>query len=247
MQQKICLIIFVLFLGFYSEVNAQENYDITYEDAAMKFGILASPNGLGLFYRNSTPLKKGYSWTLDLSFTGVKQIKEKQVLNQRMVNTTPYIYGKVNRLYAFRPMLGITKELAEKHNKNSVGVNAFFLMGPTLGFLKPNFVDIEYFDPNSPNTVITKSVRYNPDLYNFDQITGYSPFTHKISETKLIGGLSFKLGTEFNWGYYSSDYKSIEVGILLDWFPSRPELLHYVPNKIVYSSFYLSIAIGKNY
>jgi hypothetical protein len=106
-------------------LKAQENYDITYEDAAMKFGVLASPNGIGLFYRNSTPLQNKYSWCFDLSFTGVKQIKEKQVLNQRMVNTTPYIYGKVNRLYALRPMLGLSKELAmvsalDRANKNPI-------------------------------------------------------------------------------------------------------------------------------
>lgn len=237
----------MLFQGFSYELLSQENYDITYEDASMKFGVLASPNGIGLFYRNSTPIRNKYSWCLDFSFTGVKQIKEKQVLNQRMVNTTPYVYGKVNRLYALRPMIGISKELAEKQNKNSVGVNAFAFLGPTFGFLKPNYVDIEFFDPTNPNVIISKSVRYNPELYKFDQITGYSPFTHGMNETKIVGGLSFKLGTEFNWGYYSSDFKSIEVGLLIDWFPSRPELLHYVQNKIVYSSFYISFALGKNY
>jgi hypothetical protein len=247
MQQKICAIIFILYQSFCFDLKAQENYDITYEDAAMKFGVFASPNGMGLFYRNSIPLQNKYNWCLDFSFTGVKQIKEKQVLNQRMVNTTPYIYGKVNRLYAFRPMLGLSKDLAEKQNKNSVGINAFALLGPTLGFLKPNYVNIEYFDPTNPNVVFAKSVRYNPEIYRFDQITGYSPFAHRINETKIIGGLSFKLGTEFNWGYYSSDYKSIEVGVLIDWFPSRPELLHFVQNKIVYSSFYVSFALGKNY
>jgi hypothetical protein len=247
MQQKICAIIFILYQSFSYELKAQENYDITYEDAAMKFGVLASPNGIGLFYRNSIPLRNKYSWGLDFSFTGVRQIKEKQVLNQRMVNTTPYVYGKVNRLYAFRPMLGLSKELAEKQNKNSVGVNAFAFIGPSLGFLKPNYVDIEYFDPTNPNVVISKSVRYNPEIYRFDQITGYSPFINGINETKIIGGMSVKLGTEFNWGYYSSDFKSIEVGVLVDWFPSRPELLHFIQNKIVYSSFYISFALGKNY
>lgn len=76
MQQIIRVIIFMLFQGFSYELLAQENYDITYEDASMKFGVLASPNGIGLFYRNSTPIRNKYSWCLDFSFTGVKQIKE---------------------------------------------------------------------------------------------------------------------------------------------------------------------------
>ncbi len=247
MQVRYLRIHFVFFLFLVGGLKAQENYDITYEDASYKFGFHASPNGYGLFFRSAVPTDRKFSRVLDFSISSVKHFREKQVLNQRMVNTSPYIYGKVNRLYAFRPMIGIQKMLADKQNRNSVGVNLIVIGGPTLGLLKPVYVDTETFDPTSPGTVISSSVRYNPELQRHDRITGYSSYGKGINETKMVPGVSLKSGVEFNWGYYSTEYKSIEVGILVDYFPSRPQVMHFLKNKIVYSSFYLSFAFGKNY
>jgi hypothetical protein len=228
-------------------LRSQENDDITFDDASLKFGIHASANGYGLFYRSVVPVKPSISRVLDISFTSVRHYKEKSILNQRIVNTSPYTFGKINRLYAFRPMIGIQKMLAEKSSKNSVGVNGFAAIGPTLGFLKPIYVNIEMPDPNNPNVYISVPVRYTPESIPPNRIIGNASFFKGTGETKLIGGLSFKAGVEFNWGYYSSEFKSIEAGILIDYFPGRPELLYNIKNKTVYSSFYLSFAFGKNY
>ncbi len=228
-------------------VNAQENGDITFEDASFKFGVHASANGYGLFYRNTVPMQKSVSRLIDISFTSVKHYKEKAILNQRIVNTSPYTYGKINKLFALRPMFGLQKTLAEKRSKNSVGINTFACIGPTIGFLKPIYVNIETVDPNNPNTYISVATRYEPDKISPNRIIGNSSFLKGIDETRIVGGISFKAGVEFNWGYYSSEYKSIEVGVLVDYFPGRPEIMFDLKNKLVYSSFYLSIALGKNY
>lgn len=233
-------------------LQAQVTNDITFDDATYKFGFHASPNGYGLFYRNAVPYKKSrHRRTIyrvyDINFTSIKNIREKSILNQRMVNASPYIYGKVNRLYALRPMFGLQWAFAEKQNRNSVGINVFMLGGPTIGFLKPIYMDIEIPDPNNSGVYIQTSVRYKPELYDHRQITGYSSFGKGIGETKPIAGISIKTGVDFNWGYYSSEYKSIEVGILIDYFPTRPEIMSFIKNKVVYSSFYLSFALGKNY
>lgn len=247
MKQKFVTAVFIILNMLASDLHAQENYDITFDDASFKLGLQLSPNGYGVFYRNAVPFKHQTFRLFDISISSVKNMREKQVLNQRMVNTSPYIYGKVNRLYAIRPLFGLQKTLAEKHNKNSVGVNLFALTGPLAGVLKPVFVDVESFDPTFPGIIISSSVRYNPELQNHASITGYSSFGKGISDSRIVAGWSFKSGVEFNWGYYSSEYKSLEVGVLIDCFPGRPELMHFVKNKIVYSSFYLSFAFGKNY
>lgn len=239
--------IFILTFSIVSIVSAQEGYDITFEDASFKIGIHGSPNGYGIFYRNTTPVRNQFSRVFDINFTGIRHVKEKSILNQRMVNTSPYIYGKTNRLYVLRPSVGIQKMLAEKPNRNSIGVNCFAVMGPILGFLKPIFIDIEEFDPNNPAISNTVSVRYNPEIHQPFLVSRYSSFGKGIGSTKFVTGISFKTGVEFNWGYYSSDLKSLEIGVLIDYLPSRPELMHFIKNKSVYSSFYLSIALGKNY
>jgi hypothetical protein len=228
-------------------LSAQDNYDITFEDKSFKVGVHASPNGTGLFYRNSVPVKGKKFRVFDVSFTGVRTIKEKTILNQRMFNPSPYVFGKVNRLYALRPMLGLQKTVAERQSKNSIGVNVFAMGGVTLALLKPIYVDVESIDPNIPNAFYTQSIRYNPMTINKDKIYGYSSFDEGIGQTKPQLGLSIKAGADFNWGYYSSDFRSIEIGVLLDYFPARPEIMYGIKNKVLYSSFYISFALGKNY
>lgn len=240
-----CLLL-VLGLAAYS-LQGQDNGDITFDESSMKFGLHLSPNGYGLFYRNTAPSNKALSKVFDISFTSVKHYKEKSILNQRTVNTSPYTYGKINRLYALRPMFGVQKTMAEKRSKNSVGVNVFALAGPVLGFVKPNYVNIEIPDPNNPNNFVAVSVRYDPAVISPNIIIGNASFAKGINQTRLAAGLTFKSGVEFNWGYYSSNYHSIELGFLIDYFPGSPEIMYNIKNKTVYSSFYLSFAFGKNY
>ncbi len=238
--------IFSVFIFMAAGLKAQEN-DITFEDASMKFGAHASANGLGIFYRNTIPGPRSYSRLFDISLTTVKHFKEKTILNQRIVNTSPYIFGKINKFYALRPRFGLQKTLAEKRSKNSVGVNGFACFGPAIGFLKPVYLNIETVDPNNPNAFIAVPTRYEPEKIDPNRVIGNSSFANGFNELKIIGGASFKAGVEFNWGYYSSRYNSIEVGMLIDYFPSRPAVMYNVKNKTVYSSFYLSFAFGKNY
>jgi hypothetical protein len=240
-------LLFALLIFNSARSGAQEQSDITFDESSLKFGFHAGANGFGLFYRNTVPVRKSASRVFDISFTSVKHFKEKTVLNQRVVNTSPYIYGKINRLYALRPMLGLQRTMAEKNSKNSVGVNVFGCIGPTLGLLKPNYMDIETVDPNNPNSFVAVSVRYTPETISPNRVIGNSSFNRGLNETRIVGGLSVKSGVEFNWGYYSSEYKSLEVGFLIDYFPGRPEIMYHLKNKKVYSSFYLSIALGKNY
>lgn len=232
----------------FSFVQAQNSDDITFEDHSYKGGLIASSNGFGLFYRQTFPAGNGFSKLIDISLTSVRNVKEKSVLNQRVVgNTSPYIFGKVNRLYALRPMIGLQKTLAERISKNSVGINAFAAMGPTLGFLKPIYVDVLTVDPNVPSSYVTVSRRYEPFSMDPSMINGYSSFDKGIKYSKLMAGLSLKSGVEFNWGTYTSVFRSIEIGFLVDYFPGRPNVLYGIKNKVLYSSFYISFALGELY
>lgn len=228
-------------------LKGQSLTDIVPDYETYKVGLHLSPNGYGPTFRYTHPWRRDLSYMFDFSMTSVKNVKEKLIINQRMINTTSYIYGKVNRLYAIRPMIGVHKVLADKINKNNIGINGFIGLGPTIGLLKPNYVDVEMVDPNLPNSYISVAVRYNPYTIPSDRISGYSSFTKGMNETKMLAGFSMKAGADFNWGYYSAGYKSLEMGVMLDCFPSRPELMYGIKNKLFYSSFYISFAIGESY
>lgn len=238
----ISLLCFISTSGFATKMD-----DILFEDHSYKVGLLYSPNGFGAFYRRTDPMGNGISRLFDVSFTGVSNVKEKKVKNQWMVNSSPYVFGKVNKFYALRPMYGYQKTLAERTTKNSIGVNGFVCAGLTLGFLKPVYMDVLIYDPSTIDSIGTASLPYNPEEMDPRTINGYSSFDKGLGKTKLIGGLSMKSGVEFNWGNYSSVFRSLELGFMIDYFPSRPTILYGVKNKVLYSSFYISFALGELY
>jgi hypothetical protein len=249
MQIYIQKLIFVLIIVFFNEkqLYSQEYSDITFEDSHYKFGIYASGNGWGGFYRNVVVKNNKFNRLFEVNFGSIKHFKESPILNQRIGNATPYIYGKINRLYAIRPLFGYSITLAEKVSKSSVGVEMYAGIGPIIGFVKPVYVDVDIFDSSGMAGYQTISIRYQPDQINSNSIIGYSSFGRGINQTKINGGIAFKAGCSFDWGYYRSDFKSLELGIMIDYFPVAPPIMAYSKNKTIFSAFYISFALGKNY
>lgn len=228
-------------------VYTQEIYDITFDDSHYKGGIYTSGYSNGIYFRNAVNTNKKFLRSFEINLGNIKHFKEKNIVNQRIGNTSPYVFGKINRLYVLRPMLGISKTLLEKKSKNNIGVVFNAAAGPIIGFLKPIYVDLDIFDTSGLNESSVISVKYNPSTTPPNRILGYSSFGKGIGETKLISGICFKSGISFDWGTYRSDFKSIELGIQLDYFPSRPKIMDDIKNKTIFSGFYISFAFGKNY
>lgn len=233
-------------LLFPTSAFTQSENDITFDEATMKVGVRLATNGFGLFYRTTQPYKKNSSKLLDFDLSSLKNAKEKDVLNTRLSNTRPYIYNKINRIYNLRVLGGFQYIFAERNSKNSIGISAFAAVGPSINFIKPVYLDIQIIDPNLPTSYINVSRRYEPENIKPSQIVGNSSYFTGIDKTKLGIGLAFKSGIEFNWGSYGSDYKSLELGFVLDCMPSQPNILYNQKNKLFYSGFYLSFAYGKN-
>lgn len=225
---------------------AQNPINEIYGDVTNKFGLKIATNGLGINYRHTSPYKYKFNKALDIDFTSLKHPIEKDVINTRQANTRPYIYNKVNRVYSLRTLLGGQYILAGRSTKNSVGISCFGGIGPSFNFIKPVFLDVQTVDPNNPNAYIVVSKRYEPEVINSTQIIGNSSYFTGIGQTNISFGLAMKAGVEFNWGTYSSEYKSIELGFTVDYLPGEPTIIYNKKNKAVFSGFYISFAIGKN-
>lgn len=227
---------------------AQESSDITFEDSHLRFGVYASGYGNGLFFRNATAKNDNKSlFTYEFNFGNIKHSREKKILNNVRASDAPFVFNKTNRIYVLRSLFGFSKSLSVKGSKSSVGINIFAGAGPLIGFKKPVYVEVAYLDTTNINSSFVQSERYDPSRLNASSILGQSNFSKGISQTKLLLGLSFKSGISFDWGNYRSDFKSIEAGIMVDYLPSRPEIIYGIKNKVFFSGFYISFAFGKNY
>jgi len=227
---------------------AQESFDITFEDSHLRFGVYASGYGNGLFFRNATAKNDNKSlFTYEFNFGNIKHSREKKILNNLRASDAPFVFNKTNRIYVLRSLFGFSKTLSAKGSKSSLGVNVFAAAGPLIGFKKPVFIEVAIIDTSIANNSFIESQRYDPSKTNPSNILGQSNFSKGIGQTKLLLGLSFKSGISFDWGNYRSDFRSIEAGIMIDYLPSRPEIIYGIKNKVFFSGFYISFAFGKNY
>lgn len=244
--QLIKKLFFCIFI-YAGNIVAQENNTGFYiPEESVKLGLKASTNGFGICYRSTYPIKNSLSKALDIDLTSLKNPREKQIINNRIGNPKPYTYNKINRLYNLRLMGGLHYLFAERNSKNTINIGFFAVAGPNLGLIKPIFLDVNEIDPNNPNNYITVAKQYNPESIKASSIVGNSSYFTGINTLNITGGLSFKTGAEFNWGSYGNEYKSIEVGVTVDWMPSKPQLMYKIENKTLYSGFYISFAFGKN-
>ena len=59
-------------------------------------------------------------------------------------NGSGYVYGKQNYLFAIRPQYGREFNLFRKSSEGGVNVNGIIAGGPTIGLLKPYYVQVFY-------------------------------------------------------------------------------------------------------
>lgn len=239
-------VLFFLLIQSLLKADAQSYPSEIYGDVTDKLGLKIATNGFGLHYRHTAPFRGPLTRVLDIDLTSLRHPREKDIINNRLANTRPYIYHKVNKVYSLRMLVGGQHILAGRNTKNSVGIAVFGGLGPSLNFIKPVYLDVQSADPNNPTGYLITSRRYQPEIINPVYVIGYSSYFTGIGETKIHPGISFKTGAEFSWGSYGSDYKAIEVGVTVDYMPSKPVIIFKEKNKAFFSGFYISFAIGKN-
>jgi hypothetical protein len=161
-----------------------------------------------------------------------------------------YIYAKQNNLYTLRLGWGAKRYFSEKDVHRGVAVGFSYTIGPTLGLIKPYYIDVSLADPgSSPNSTPIKYSDENAYLF-LDQfrIRGASGFTKGLSEIRPIPGGHARIGAHFDWGAYDEFVRALEVGIMLDVFPKVIPIMVERPiteNRPYFLNFYIAAQLGK--
>jgi len=194
-------------------------------------------------------------WTL--TFGDIRHSRERRenpdrinVVNNRV--SRAYVFGKQNQLYALRLGFGTKKLLSEKARERGVAVGYSYEVGPSLGLLKPYYLEIER------NDAAPIDVRYtgdNADVFVGNQISvfGASAWTVGLDEVGLRPGAHAKVAAHFGFGAYDETAKSLEVGLMADYFIGNTdimvesELTPGVNNSPLFLSLFINFSIGKRW
>ncbi|WP_157974564.1 hypothetical protein [Lewinella sp. IMCC34183] len=194
-------------------------------------------------------------WTL--TFGDIRHSRERRE-NPDRVNVVSnrvsraYVFGKQNQLYALRLGFGKKRFLSEKAPERGVAIGYSYEFGPSLGFVKPYYLEIERAD------AAPEDVRYtgdNADVFLDNQVNvfGASAWTVGLDEVGIRPGVHARFATHFGFGAYDETAKSLEAGIMADYFLGNTDIMIEsdltpgVTNPPLYLSLFINVQIGKRW
>jgi hypothetical protein len=166
-----------------------------------------------------------------------------------------FVFGKENNLYAIRAGVGIKRYYSEKAKRKGVAVGISYEGGPTLGLLKPYYLDFWRTEDGDPTNIYLVSEKYDGTNANTfldnNSIYGASGFTKGFSEIRPIPGLHGKISVHFDWGAFDQYVKAFEAGIMVDVFLKKTPIMvsevEFAENRPYFINLYLTLQLGKRW
>ncbi len=159
-------------------------------------------------------------------------------------NYSSYKFGKVNHLINLRAGRGNILTLTEKARKKGIALGLRYEGGVTLGLLKPYYLQVR---EERDGVIVAREIRYGDapeDFLNPDHILGRGSFFKGMDKIKLVPGLFGRLAFRFDPGAYDNFIRTVETGIQVDLYASKPEIMVSEKNAQYYLNFYLNLQLG---
>lgn len=155
-------------------------------------------------------------------------------------------YGKQNNLYALRAGIGRKRYFSEKAKHKGVAVGVSYELGPTLGLLKPYYLELR---SEGGNSVSTKYSEKDANRFlDLTQIHGSSGWSKGLTEISLLPGAHGRAAVHFDWGAFDEYLKSVEAGIMVDVFTKKAPILverEGVENNQLFLNLFIHLQFGK--
>lgn len=228
-------------------------------DNELDFSVaLLSPRNLEFSVRKGTLVSydKMKYWSIGVG--NIRHSRERKInpedFNPRTKRISrSYTYGKENQLYALRVAFGTRKYLSEKERQKGVAVGYSYEFGPSLGILKPYYLEAKLGDGQF-NTVDIRHTGENTNRFlNQGVIFGASSWSTGIDEISLRPGIHARVAAHFGFGAYDEVAKYLEAGLLADFFIGETDLMIEsdltpgVSNSPLFLSLYVKASFGKRW
>ena len=244
------IVLFVLGLLLFSgheslgqKPAVEKNYAMFRQEAYGGVSLFTNGWGGSFYYSKHHTAKVKRLYTADFSF--VKHPKEYKIYNPLDENSKSYVYGKLNSFATLDLGWGQKKIFFEKLRAKGVQVSANWSIGPSIGFVKPVYLEILKFD--GVKVVGIAQEKYDPEAHNLSNIYGRAPNTKGLSELKFAPGGFVKFGVNFEFSPVRDALKAIEIGGKISGYPQRIPIMADIDNQFLFTELYLSLQIGKKY
>lgn len=230
-------------------------------DRELTFGLfMITPRsfGLGVKIGDLNTYYKTRYWVFDLSdMRHSRESRQSFDLQLQPTNrvSRAFIFGKQNQLYVLRGGLGQRTYLSQKARQRGVAVGWSWEAGPSLGLLKPYY--LELLRNNDSGPIFLREEKYTAenadDFLDISRIFGAAPWSRGLDELKFLPGAHARLGAHFGFGAFDEFAKALEAGVQVDFFfrdvPIMVESTQNpgVDNSPLFLNLYLTLQFGKRW
>ena len=229
------------------------NFGIVYNQE-FALGIRMHTNGFAV--GTTFGKLKTYYLTKYLHFE-IGELKHEKEFRQSFDTPTPinghisraFKYGKQNNLYVVRGSMGAKRYFSEKAKHKGVAFGISYEGGATLGLLKPYYLELRAGDGRV--SVPTRFSEENADRFlDIYSIQGASGWTKGFSKLSVLPGAHGKFAVHFDWGAYDEYLKSVEAGLMVDFFAKKAPIMverDNVENNQLFLNLFLHLQFGKRW
>lgn len=211
-------------------------------------GAMIHTRGWGLLIRrakNKTFLRKRL---FELEAVSMEHPKEVRTVNPYYENSNAYNYGELNQVVVTRLGYGRHNVLYAKFDKG-VEIRYLYVGGFSLAWAKPIYLEIGY--PTIPYEYVTTE-RYDPEkadengnlLHTQDNIYGRSSVFRGIDKMQFYPGIYGKFGFSFEYARKQKSVRSLEAGVIIDYYVQDVPMMARIDNDPYYLTFYLAFNFG---
>ncbi len=207
------------------------------EQKSYGFGLMVKSNGIGLNYQHQVATNKRFGRYYYADFGSFKHTNESKIVNHKVENKMPFVYGKMFHTATIRGALGVSLRLTKPSKLNNITVDLQAATGFTLGVQRPVYLRIETIE-NDQKTV--KNVPYTRELVpNSENIIGYAKNGEGWSELKYRPGMAGVFNVAFSWDQYAQVAKRLNLGASLDYYPQGLPIMAFRPNPKLNATFFV--------
>lgn len=155
-----------------------------------------------------------------------------------------YKFGKKNHVLNFRFGKGYIKTFTEKARKKGVALGLQLQGGLLIGLQKPYYLKIK---DERDGQFFVREIRYDDDPEAFmdaDNILGRSSFFKGFDHLSIVPGLYGRVALRIDPGAFERLVRCLELGLQLDFYTKRPQLLVIDDNPYHYLNFFINLQLG---
>lgn len=209
-------------------------------------GLTVASNGWGFNVQYAKYKTLKYRHVFGLTYSNIKNYKEYRSFNYFLQDASGFYFGKVNSVLAFRPYYGGKLNVFKKSRDKGVDIDWIWGVGVNLSAVKPVYLKIRKLNTTS-GILVTTEEPYNADEHPIETIVGRASFFKGFGELKFAPGIFVKTGAFFDISKRSERVFGLEVGVQVDTYFQRVEIMNIENNEFIYPAVYINVMFGKKF